>query len=155
MKMKVKIKNQDGLKEFQKYKKEQRLKTSKKRTSVINYFLEEDRHFTVEELYNEIKKVNPQISYATVYRALKLLTNMELARICQFKGKETRFEPRHRSEHHDHLICSKCGQIIEFSHDEIEKLQRKVAASHRFKVESHKLELYGLCEKCVQKEKDK
>lgn len=153
MKMQIKIKKQNGLDEYQKYKKEQKLKASKKRTSIVNYFLKEDRHFTAEELYNEIKKINPQISYATVYRALKLLANMGLAHICQFKGKETRFEPRHKAEHHDHLICLRCGQIIEFSQDEIEKLQKQVAAKHGFKVESHKLELYGLCKKCSSKER--
>jgi Fur family ferric uptake transcriptional regulator len=155
MKMKVKIKKQDEMAEFQKCKKEQNLKTSQKRLSIVNYFLKKDRHFTVEELYNEIKKTSPQISYATVYRALRLLTAMGLARVCQFKGKETRFEPVHRSEHHDHLICIKCGKIVEFSQDEIEKLQKQVAARHRFKVESHRLELYGLCEGCAQKEKGK
>jgi Fur family ferric uptake transcriptional regulator len=154
MKMKVKIKKQDELTEFQKYRKEQKLKASKKRASIVDYFIKEDRHFTVEELYNEVKKINPQISYATVYRALKLLADMGLARVCQFKGKETRFEPKHKSEHHDHLICLRCGQIMEFSQNEIEKLQSQVAAKHKFKVESHKLELYGLCEKCSQKEND-
>ena len=153
--MKINIKKQDEINEYQKYKEEQKLKTSKKRTSIVDYFLEEDRHFTVEELYNEIKKNNLQISYATVYRALRLLTDMGLAHTCRFKGKETRFEPRHKSEHHDHLVCLRCGEIIEFSHDGIEKLQSQVASKHKFRVQSHKLELFGLCERCSLKEKYK
>lgn len=153
MKMKIKIKNLDELKEFQKYKKEQGLKASKKRTSIVDYFLKEDKHFTVEELYNKLKKIKPQISYATVYRTLKLLAKIGLAQSCQFKGKEMRFEPRHKSEHHDHLVCLKCGEIIEFFQNQIEKLQKQVAIEHKFLVQSHKLEIYGLCERCRQKEK--
>jgi Fur family ferric uptake transcriptional regulator len=153
--MKVKIKKLDEMAEFQRRKKEQRLKTSKKRLSIVDYFLKEDRHFTVEELYNEMRRTNPGISFATVYRTLRLLAYMGLARVCQFRGRETRFEPRHRSEHHDHLICVRCGKIVEFSHEGIERLQRQVAARHGFRVESHRLELYGLCKGCAQKEKAK
>jgi len=153
MKMKVKIKKPKELIEFQRYKKKQRLKTSKKRMSTVDYFLKADRHFTVEELYNDMKKINPGVSFATVYRTLSLLVSMGLARVCQFRGSKSRFEPVHKSEHHDHLICVRCGKIMEFSDNEIERLQRQVAARHRFKVESHILQLYGLCEGCARKEK--
>jgi len=150
MKMNVKIKKENEIGEFRSREKAKRLKNSRKRTAVVDYFLKEDRHFTIEELYHEIKKINSGISYATVYRALRLLADMGLANVCRFKGRETRFEPRHRSEHHDHLICVRCGRIIEFSQNEIEKLQERVAAQHKFKVASHILELYGFCEKCAK-----
>lgn len=124
------------------------LKTSSKRSFVINYFIEADRHFTVEELYDEIRKIKPKISYSTVYRALRLLTNCGLAYECTFADTVTRFEPVHQSQHHDHLICRRCGKIIEFENDEIERLQKNVARKYGFRVSTHKLELYGICKRC-------
>ena len=130
------------------------LKTSSKRSFVINYFIEADRHFTVEELYDEIKKINPRISYSTVYRALRLLTNCGLAYESTFADAVCRYEPKHQSKHHDHLICRRCGKIIEFENHKIERLQKNVARKYGFQVSTHKLELYGLCKKCREKNKE-
>ncbi len=124
------------------------LKSSNKRSLIIDYFLEADRHFTVEELYDEIKQKHPAISYSTVYRALKLLADCGLASECTFGDSVSRYEPTHQSRHHDHLICRRCGKIIEFENNKIEKLQKDVARRYRFHVSAHKLELYGLCNKC-------
>jgi Fur family ferric uptake transcriptional regulator len=148
MKMKVKVKNNRGLNDFKKCKSERGLKTSRKRLAIIEYFLREDKHFSIEELYNEVKKINPGISYSTVYRALKLLANCNLARVCSFGDGTTRFEPAHKAEHHDHLVCQQCGKIIEFENTEIESLQKRVAQKHNFFVVFHKLELYGICRDC-------
>jgi Fur family ferric uptake transcriptional regulator len=151
MKMKVKVKNKLRLEDFNQYKSTRGLKTSQKRLLIITYFLKEDRHFSVEELYNEVKKKYPKVSYSTVYRALKLLADCGLAHICRFTDGTTRFEPAHKAEHHDHLVCQRCGAIIEFENTEIESLQKKVAQKHNFLVVLHKLELYGLCEDCQKK----
>ncbi|KPJ74326.1 Fur family transcriptional regulator [candidate division TA06 bacterium DG_78] len=149
--MKVKVKNKSRLDDFNKYKSHKGLKTSQKRLSIIEYFLKEDRHFSVEELYYEVKKVYPKVSYSTVYRTLKLLADSGLARICSFGDGTTRFEPAHKAEHHDHLVCQRCGTIIEFKSTEIELLQKKIAQKHNFLVVLHKLELYGLCANCKKK----
>lgn len=153
MKMKGKIKNRYELEKLDRYKSKRGLKTSVKRSSIVEYFLREDRHFSAEDLYNEIKKINPGVSYSTVYRALKLLADCGLAEIRYFRPNVARFEPVHKAKHHDHLICMKCGQIIEFSHKGIEKFQKMVAGRHNFFIKFHKLELYGLCKKCCRKEK--
>lgn len=129
------------------------LKSSNKRSFIIEYFLKADRHFTVEELYDEIKQKKPGISYSTVYRTLKLLAECGLASECTFGYSVSRYEPIHQSQHHDHLICRKCGKIIEFENDKIEKLQKDVARKYRFHVSTHKLELYGLCSKCCKAKK--
>lgn len=129
------------------------LKSSNKRSFIIDYFLEADRHFTVEELYDEIKQKKPEISYSTVYRALKLLAECELAGQCTFGDSASRYEPIHQYEHHDHLICRRCGRIIEFENDKIERLQKDVARRYGFHVSAHKLELYGMCRKCRKVQK--
>jgi Fur family ferric uptake transcriptional regulator len=129
------------------------LKSSDKRYFIIDYFVKQDRHFTVEELHDEIKKINPEISYSTVYRALKLLTQCGLASECTFDTSVVRYEPVHQARHHDHLICRRCGKIIEFENARIEQLQNGVARKYSFLVSSHKLELYGVCRTCQQSKK--
>ncbi len=127
------------------------LKSSDKRTFVVDYFVKAGRHFTVEELYNEIRKTKSGISYSTVYRALKLLTRWGLAGESLFGNSVSRYEPIDKSEHHDHLICHGCGKIIEFENGKIEKLQRDVAKKYGFNVSAHRLELYGICRECKKK----
>jgi len=95
----------------------------------------------------------PQKGYSTVHRTLKLLTECGLASERHFSDRYTRFENRHKNQHHDHLICTECGTIIEFESQKIEKLQNNVAKQENFKVTHHRLELYGTfttCQKTAQ-----
>jgi Fur family ferric uptake transcriptional regulator len=93
-----------------------------------------------------VRKKNPKVGYATVYRTLKLLMDSGLASSRQFEDGQTRYEVA--GAHHDHLICVKCGLILEFENDEIERLQEQMAASlGGFQVLRHKHELYCLCPK--------
>jgi Fur family ferric uptake transcriptional regulator len=86
-----------------------------------------------------------------VYRTLKLLADAGLAEARRFEDGFTRYEYTVAIGHHDHLICTKCGTIIEFENARIEKLQQDVARKNRFQVKNHKLELYGLCAACQGK----
>ena len=135
-------------KTFQDYLHDKGLKSTRQRDDIVIFFLQKDKHFSVEELYREIQKSDPQIGYATVYRTLKLLVEAELAAEHQFGEGITRFEPVHKGEHHDHLICLKCSKIIEFENDQIEQLQIKVAREYNFKLTDHKCVLYGYCSEC-------
>jgi Fur family ferric uptake transcriptional regulator len=93
-----------------------------------------------------VRKKNPRVGYATVYRTLKLLQDSGLASSRQFDDGQTRYEVA--GAHHDHLICVKCGLILEFENDEIERLQEAMAAElGGFRVLRHKHELYCLCPK--------
>ncbi|HEC79478.1 MAG TPA: transcriptional repressor [candidate division WOR-3 bacterium] len=142
------MKTPELLEQFHRLKSNRGLKRSSKRSFVIDYFMKQDRHYSVEGLYEEVKRLNPGISYSTVYRTLNLLVELGLATACDFGSGILKFEPAHRAGHHDHLVCRRCGRIIEFENPEIEKLQNKVAKKYRFLVDSHRMELYGLCEKC-------
>jgi Fur family ferric uptake transcriptional regulator len=102
----------------------------------------------VEALIRRVREEDPRVSVATVYRTMKLLAECGLAVPRQFEGGQTRYEPGVGRPHHDHLICTACGEIIEFANPRIEALQTRVAASHGFEVDSHKLELYGRCAAC-------
>lgn len=127
------------------------LKSTSQRDTILNVFVEAGRHLSAEELYARVKKSHPGIGYATVYRTLKLLAEAGLAQERRFEDGFTRYEHASRDAHHDHLICTRCGAIIEFENESIEALQQDVARKNRFKVLSHKLELYGLCTGCQGK----
>lgn len=126
----------------------QGLKSTRQRDVVLNAFVSAGRHLSAEELYLLVKKSNPGIGYATVYRTLKLLAEAGLADERRFEDGFTRYEYNASDGHHDHLICTRCGRILEFENERIEQLQQDVARKNRFKVQSHKLELYGLCSDC-------
>ena len=106
----------------------------------------ESDHPDVDELYSRVSKVDPKISIATVYRTVKLFEEAGILTKHDFKGGKARYEAMIES-HHDHLIDIKTGEIIEFVDDEIEKLQKKVAEKHGYKLVDHKLELYGVKKK--------
>lgn len=124
------------------------LKHSRQRELVAEVFFGAGGHLAVDELVRRVRSEDPRISVATVYRTMKLLAECGLAVARQFDGGQTRYEPGAGRAHHDHLICTACGEIVEFANPRIEALQARVAASHGFEVESHKLELYGRCTRC-------
>lgn len=124
------------------------LKHSRQRDRIAEAFFEMGGHVSVEELVLRVRREDPRISVATVYRTMKLLSDCGLALPRQFLGGQTRYEAAAGRPHHDHLICTSCGEIVEFANEQIESLQARVARSHGFEVESHKLELYGRCARC-------
>ncbi|HEY6012278.1 MAG TPA: Fur family transcriptional regulator [Nitrospirota bacterium] len=124
------------------------LRSTGQRGLILDSFVTAGKHVSAEELYARVKKAHPGIGYATVYRTLKLLAEAGLAEERRFEDGFTRYEFRATDSHHDHLICTRCGTIIEFENERIEQLQQDVARKNRFLVQSHKLELYGLCASC-------
>ena len=126
-------------------------KSTRQRDSIIRIFSESGRHLSADELHALVKKTAPGIGYATVYRTLKLLSEAGLAHESRFDDGFTRYELSETTAHHDHLICTGCGHILEFENKEIEQLQRVVAKKNDFHVTSHKLEIYGFCGECSRK----
>ncbi|MEM9194277.1 MAG: transcriptional repressor [Myxococcota bacterium] len=80
-----------------------------------------------------------------MYRTLKLLRDSGLAHERHFGDGVSRYEVHHDDEHHDHLICTECGHIVEFEIEEIEHLQEKLASRKGFVLTKHRHELYGVC----------
>ncbi len=133
----------------------QGLKSTTQRDRILQAFIKAGRHVSAEELYGAIKKSSPGIGYATVYRTLKLLAEAGIAEERRFEDGFTRYEYRESEQgHHDHLICTRCGDILEFENERIESLQEEVARKNRYRVQNHKLEIYGVCSAC-QGKKDK
>jgi Fur family transcriptional regulator, ferric uptake regulator len=126
---------------------ERGLKSTAPRDDIARVFFELGRHVSAEELYSDVKKINPHVGYATIYRTLKLLKECGLLSERHFDEDQARFEVA-GEHHHDHFICERCGKIVEFEDDAFERLQQDVAARLGVVLTRHKLELYGFCEDC-------
>ena len=128
------------------YLEEHNLKQTKQRDAILDIFLAATGHVTSEEIFNRVRKQHPNIGYTTVYRTMKLLCDAGLASERHFDDAITRYEIAH--EHHDHLVCMRCGKIIEFECAMIESTQTEIADRYGFRVLRHRHELYGHCENC-------
>ncbi len=142
----MKLQEKMGL--FRSYIGKKGLKFTNQRDFIALSFFRVRSHISLDELFRKVRKSEPGIGYATVYRTMKLLTDSGLAVTRQFGDGQTRYENFPEGGHHDHLICLKCSKIVEFQNQKIEDLQNETASHHGFKVISHKLELYGYCSKC-------
>ncbi|MEZ4845596.1 MAG: transcriptional repressor [Bdellovibrionota bacterium] len=126
------------------------LRSSSAREVIAKEFFKTKDHITIEELLNKTRKLNPKIGIATVYRTLHLLQECGLAIRRDFNTGVVSFEPQ-TDHHHDHLICTSCGKIIEFFFEEIERAQTKVADKYDFVLQHHKMELYEFVKTAVKK----
>tara|TARA_B100000686_G_scaffold284924_1_gene308782 strand:- start:107 stop:535 length:429 start_codon:yes stop_codon:yes gene_type:complete len=125
-----------------------KLKITKQRRAVLKAFIECEDHFSAEELYNQVIAIEPKLGLSTVYRTLSLLIQAGLAEELDFGDGQKRYEHKYMHSHHDHMICTECGKIIEFNHPLIEKFQEEVASRNGFMIISHKLDMFGLCNEC-------
>jgi Fur family ferric uptake transcriptional regulator len=130
------------------YLEEHKLKRTKQREAILAAFLEATGHITSEEIHSRVRADHPNIGYTTVYRTMKLLCDAGLANEQRFDDGVTRYEIE--QEHHDHLVCLRCGKIIEFECAMIEKTQVEIADRYQFRVLRHRHELYGHCDACAQ-----
>lgn len=133
------------------YLQQKRLKFTPHRERILETFLEHEGHRSVEDIYRVVRQLDPRIGYTTVYRTMKLLAECGLAREIDLADGITRYEHLYNHEHHDHMICTECGNSIEFYVKEIEELQDTASRQLGFKVLDHKLQIYGLCQNCRQR----
>jgi len=128
------------------YLDQRNLRHTRQRDAILDAFLEATGHITSEEIYERARQKHPSIGYTTVYRTMKLLCDAGLANERRFEDGVARYEIRH--EHHDHLVCVRCGKIVEFECHMIEGAQNDIADRYGFQVLRHRHELYGHCESC-------
>ncbi len=140
----------DMLATFKAYLARRGLKSTHQRDLIVDVFAGVGEHVRVEDLLRRVKRRDPAVGYATVYRTLRLLVDAGLASVRNFGGDHTRYELRD-VPHHDHMICEQCGTILEFTDETIERLQDEITRQHGFLLLRHKHELYGLCAGCQEK----
>ncbi|HZH34220.1 MAG TPA: transcriptional repressor [Pyrinomonadaceae bacterium] len=124
------------------------LRRTAQRDLILEVFLRTEEHLSSEALYDLVKQEDPTVGQTTVYRTLKLLTEAGLAREVRFGDNRTHYEHHYNHEHHDHMICTECGKIIEFFSAELEAMQDEIAAKYNFTITQHSLRMLGLCEDC-------
>jgi Fur family transcriptional regulator, ferric uptake regulator len=136
---------------FEEFLSKKKLKHSEQRDWILDAFLQIEKHITVEELWAAVKKRHPSVGFATVYRTLKLFCESGLCRELRFENGTTRYEHHYGHDHHDHIICTKCGRFLEVVDDGIERLQEKLMKRHGFSLQYHRMNLYGICSECRKK----
>ena len=137
---------------FNKFINEKGLRHSRQRENILNVFLGIEQHVSIDELWLAVKKIHPSVGYATVYRTLKLLCKSGLCTEIRFEDGSTRYEHLYKHQHHDHLICTRCGRLVEVMNNEIEKLQEQLMKRYGFLPQYHRLNLYGICHECRKKQ---
>jgi Fur family transcriptional regulator, ferric uptake regulator len=144
-----------GLERLRDVVRQKELKRSTIRERVARVALSQSGHFTIEELYRMARDAGVSgVHLATVYRAIPILVEAGIieARV-QGPGDSQLFERAFEREHHDHLVCTRCGTIVEFYSETLETLQREIAETHGFRLDAHLHELRGLCRACLKAEK--
>jgi len=127
------------------------LRMTREREVILDAVLDTHDHFDVERLYIELRRRERFVSRATVYRTLHLLVESGLVDRARFGTDAFSYEQMHGREHHDHMVCNRCGSVIEFVSSEIERLQDLACAAHDFLPQSHRLTIFGLCSGCVRR----
>lgn len=131
----------------------QGLKMTSERAALVHEICSTHYHFEADELLEKLKKRDIKISRATVYRTLELLVRSGMVRRVHLGEDHYHYEHVGQDSHHDHLICTTCGNVIEFHDDELESRQREICETHKFAPTFHNLQILGVCASCHRKGK--
>lgn len=132
--------------------KESGFKLTYQRRNIVEVMLEQEgEHLTSEEIYDIVKKRCPEIGLATIYRTLQILDKVGHINKLNLNDGCVRYELKvdTNSHNHHHLICDKCGQIIEVEDDMLDSIEKEISKKYNFKVLNHDLKFHGICENCI------
>jgi len=129
------------------------------REALLGVLAKTEKHLSADEIYFAVNKKYPNIGLATIYRNLELLIQMSLVSKLVIGDGKARYELTQgpKSIHHHHLVCKSCGEIIDYTdyiEEEVELLKRiekGLAKKYNFKIDSHFIRFFGLCNKCQKK----
>ena len=141
---------ENNIKKESKHIREAGLKVTSPRVKILEMLenrSDAERHLTAEDVYKTLLQEGEEIGLATVYRVLTQFETAGLVKRHHFEGGNSVFELE-SGQHHDHLVCVKCGRVEEFSDELIEQRQREIANGLNFRLTDHSLCLYGLCGQC-------
>lgn len=148
----MRIKNEkDSKKEnkvFREFLLNNELRFTKEREEILQGILSMKGHFDTEELLIHLRKQHCKASLASIYRTIPLLIQSGLIEEVIKTEKQARYELKYGKEHHDHMICERCGKLIEFRSENLERLQNEIAQSYDFVPVNHILEIRGYCREC-------
>jgi len=123
-------------------------KRSSKRDRILNIFLRQKGHLSADDLCDLVRREDPGIGRATVYRTLQWMVNAGIARKVDFGEGRSRFEPSYRHPRHFHLVCNSCHRSSEFLSSDVETLLEEIAAARHFDAQQTVIQVFGTCEEC-------
>jgi Fur family ferric uptake transcriptional regulator len=135
---------------FREYLRDRGLKYTGERQSILQAVMHKDEHFEAEQLLLGLRQKDSRVGKATVYRTLKLLVACGIVKEVHFSNKQAHYEHTYGQDPHDHMVCRRCGRIIEFDAADVLRLRRAIAMEHRFHALAHRFSIMGLCEACVK-----
>jgi Fur family ferric uptake transcriptional regulator len=125
------------------------------REAVIDVLSQGGDHLSANEIYKQVRAMNPEIGLTTVYRTLEILNNIAIVTKFDFGDKRARYELKESGKgHHHHLVCTGCGRIVDyddFINEEIKLLKEtevKLSKKYNFRINDHLIQFYGLCKEC-------
>lgn len=133
---------------FRNFLSKKNLHYTNQRSLIVEEFIQSKKHLSAEELYEIVKEKEEAIGQATVFRTLKLLEEAGIATPVNFGDKTVRYELAFEAGHHDHLVCTKCGKILEVYDSKLENRKEKICKEHGFLPSHHRLEIFGICKAC-------
>jgi len=143
---------QGALEKFERFLHKKDLRLTEARAAIVEAALARQGHYPIEDLISDLKKRGIRGSKATVYRTLPLLAEAGILQPAVLAGESRSYETTFGRHHHDHLLCGRCGKVIEFEFEAFEILQREVATRYGFRLDAHHHELIGTCPECLERE---
>ncbi len=135
---------------FREYLRDRGLKYTEERQAILRAVMKNDEHFEAEQLLLDMRQAGHRVGKATIYRSLKILVACGIVKEVHFSNKQVHYEHTYGQDPHDHMVCRRCGRIIEFDAAEVTRLRTLIAAQHQFHALSHRFAIMGLCEACVR-----
>ena len=136
---------------FQKYLASQNLKLTPQREAILHEIFATHGHFDADDVFFGLRKQGKRISKATVYRTLELLSAASMIREVDIGKGHRALEHVFGRSHHDHLVCTVCGKVVEFDDPLVSELEDRVCRRFSFRPESHSLRIRGQCAGCLKR----
>jgi len=133
---------------FRAYLRKRRIKNTAARSKILDAVLAIDGHFEADQVLEHLCVSEKPVGKATVYRTLPLLVDCGVLKQVRFDANRAHYEVAFGEQPHDHMVCRRCGRILEFDADEVVSLRQRIAKRYHFHVLSHRLQLSGLCWEC-------
>jgi Fur family ferric uptake transcriptional regulator len=140
------------LERFRRYLRDHRLPVTRPRDLVAETVFLSDDHLSVDAIQRRLKERGVRVGTATVYRTLDVLVQSGLVRAHDFGEGYKRYEPMPTQAHHEHLVCVRCGRVVEFANERLERMLPIIADEHAFQHQRHRVEIYGVCRECRQRD---
>jgi Fur family ferric uptake transcriptional regulator len=137
---------------FRRYLRDHSLPVTQQREAVAAAVFFADRHVSVTEIEQALAEQREHVGKATVYRTLELLVTAGLIQEHDFGEGFKRYEPLAARGYHEHLICVRCGRVVEFANERLERMSTLIAEEHGFRHHHHRWEIYGVCRECQRRD---